>query len=189
MFTRIRLKLPTRNEALPVFSTILFIVFSWMFFQFFIQVPSWIFYMDAQKLLVMFTYVVSFSLAESLILMGFVVFLDLVFPRRMFKEQFIAQGTVQVLIISIITYFIRQRIELFEKLEIVKLLTIPVVALAVILLSVLLSAMIFKRFEKAPRLIESLADRMTIFAYLYLPLGVASLAVVVLRNIIYCQTN
>src|SRR4030067_896911 len=87
LFTRIRQKLPTRPEALPVFSTILFIVFSWMFFQFFIQVPSWIFYMDARKLLVMFTSAVSFSLAESLILMGFVVFLCLVFPRRMFKEQ------------------------------------------------------------------------------------------------------
>jgi len=184
LFTRIRHKIPTRQETLPVFSTILFIVFSWMFFQFFIQVPSWIFYMDARKLLVMFTYVVSFSLAESLVLMGFVIFLCLVFPRRMFKEQFIAQGTVQVLIISIITYFIRQRIELFQKFEIWKLLTIPVVALAVILLSVLVFALIFSRFEKVPRLIESLADRMTIFAYLYLPLGVLGLVVVVLRNII-----
>jgi len=140
--------------------------------------------MDARKLLVMFTYVVSFSLAESLFLMAFVVFLCLVFPGRVFKQHFIAQGTVQVLIISIITYFIRQRIELFQKFEIWKLLAIPLVALAVILLSVVVFAVIFNRFIKVPQLIESLADRMTIFAYLYLPLGVLGLAVVILRNII-----
>lgn len=139
--------------------------------------------MDARKLLVMFAYVVSFSLAESLLLLGFVLFLCLVFPNRMFKKHFIAQGTVQVLVISIITYFIRQRIDL-RRFEIWKLLAIPLVALAVILLSVVVFAWIFKRFHKAPRLVESLADRMTIFAYLYLPLGVAGLAVVVLRNII-----
>lgn len=154
-----------------------------MFFQFFIQVPSWIFYMDAGRLLVMFAYVVSYSLVESLVLMAFVIFLCLVFPPRMFKEQFVAQGTIQVLVISLITYFIRQEIELFQKYEIWKLLAVPLVALLVIAASVILFAWVIRRFQAVRRLVVSFADRMTIFAYLYLPVGIAGMALVVIRNI------
>jgi hypothetical protein len=180
---RITQKLPTRAQAIPVFSTILFIVFSWMFFQFFIQVPSWLFYMNATKLLVMFSYVVSFSLLESLVLMGVIIFLCLVFPARHFKDKFIPQGTAQVILISLITYFVRQKIELFEKFEVWQLLTVPLIYVSNIVLSIFIFSLLFDRFSSARRLFNLVADRMTIFAYLYLPIGLAGLVVVLIRNI------
>lgn len=183
MLNRLKQKAPTRQEVLPVFSTILFVVFSWMFLQFFLQVPSWIFYMDTGRLLVMFAYVVSYSLLESLLLLGFLIVLCLVLPRRMFKEQFIAIGTVQVLVVSVITLVIRQEIMIFQKFELLKLLSIPIVALAIILLSIYLIGFTFRRYTPLRRLVESFAERMTAFAYLYLPLGLLGTALVIARNI------
>ena len=180
---RLKQKLPAFEQVLPVFSTILFIVFSWMFWQFFIQVPSWLFYMDAVKLLIMFAYVVSFSLIECLMLMGFIIVLCVVFPIGHFKEKFIAQGTIQVFLISLITYVIRQKIELFQKFEIWKLAIIPLAALAIILVSTLIFSKVFNRFSLARRFFDKLADRMMIFTYLYLPLGVAGLVIIVIRNL------
>ena len=176
-------RLPAIQQIWPVFSIIIFIDYTWVLYRFFFQVPSWLYYMKAGNLLVLFAYALSFSLIESFLVLLLVLLLCMIFPARYFKEKFIPQGSFQVLIITVLAYALRQRIEEFSKMEAWILIAIPVVAFLILTLSVIILSKIFERFWRIPKWVSSLAERMTIFLYLYPPLGVLGLLVVVVRNI------
>lgn len=180
-------RLPSTQQIWPVFSTIVFIIFTWMLYNFFFQIPSWLFYMKAAEILILLAYVMSYSLIESLLVLAFVLLLCMIFPASYFKNQFDALGSIQVFIISAIFYILRQRMGTFSKLEVENQINVLVATLLSILvglvLSVIIVSKIFERFPVLSRWTSSLANRMIIFSYIYVPLGLLGLLVVIIRNI------
>ncbi len=176
-------KLPNRRQLFPVFSLIVFIVYSWMFYRFFYQVPSWLYYMNAGNVLIVLAYILSYSLFESLVILACILVPCMIFPASFFKDKFVAQGSAQVLLISVISYQLRKNIQLFPKLDQWILLLIPVALLLVVIVSIVVFSLIMDRFQILPRLLNALAERITVFAYLYVPLGVIGTVVVLLRNL------
>jgi hypothetical protein len=180
---KILTRLPSRKQILPVFSLIVFIDFSWMLLQFFRQVPSWIFYLNIGKVLILFAYVVSFTLFESALLLSFLLALCIIFPVRHFRDKFTPQGGVQVALISLIALVLRQKIEVFQKFEIWILFAIPLISLIMITLSIIPISKILDRFRLVDRIVTALIERMTVFGFLYIPLGLLGLVIVILRNL------
>ena len=84
----IKLKLPTRQEVLPVFSVIIFFVFTWTLYTMFYYLPSWLGDMYTRDILILSTYSFAFALLESLIVLGVMVVLALLLPARFFKDKF-----------------------------------------------------------------------------------------------------
>jgi len=181
---RIKARLPKAGQIWPVFSIILFIVFSWMLYRYFFQLPSWLYYMSTQNIFVLLAYTLSFSFVESLSVLLYVLFICFIFPGKFFKEIFIPQGSLQVIIITGLTYFLRLRLEDLAEMDLRMLVAIGIGLIIIQALSVVVIYMFLKRLPVTARWISSFAERMTIFYYLYAPLGVLCTLIVIVRNIL-----
>ena len=179
----LKTKLPSRREAFAVFSVIAFIVFSWSLYRMFYQVPSWLFYMNVWNVVTISAYVLAFALFESLVLLGFLGLISLALPRRYFRDHFVAQGSVLMVILGGGAYLLQRKIGLIYKLSTWQLIVYPIIVLVSLLLLNFLFVFIFERFERIPRLISAFTEWMTVFGYIYLPLGLLGLAVVLVRNL------
>jgi len=176
-------KLPTRQEVLPVFSIIIFFVFTWTLYVMFYYLPSWLGDMYTRDILILSTNVFTFALLESLIILGGMVLLALLLPARFFKDKFVAQGGFLAVLVSLAAYLIHPKLVDALPLRLLYLVQIPIIALAGIIILMVLLSFLFDRLPGLTRVVNAFAKGMTIFAYIYLPLGLLSLFVVLLRII------
>ena len=183
MWASLRARLPSRQQVFPVFSVILFIVFSWTLIREFFQVPSWMKYQSLGDILVITAYILAFALVESLLVLGFLYLLSLVFPVKIFRDKFIAQGCTLVLAAGVGAVLLQENIDLVYHLKVKELIFYPLVILLGLVILVYALAFVFDRLSAIPHLITTIADSMTVFAYLYVPLGLIALVVVIVRNL------
>ena len=177
-------RLPTRSEALSVFSIFVFFIFSWTLYRAFWNVPSWLEYLNIWSVLIIIAYVLAFALIESVALLALVVFFSLFFPRHVFKEKYVLLGSSLAVFLSVGAFLLQRKINLVYRLEFWQLLAYPMAGLLLSLLLVVLLTFLFDRFPRLSRLVSTGIERMVIFVYIYVPLGFLSLLVVLVRNII-----
>jgi len=183
MRSRLRARLPSQNQVFLVFSVIVFVVFSWTLIREFFQVPSWLKYMVLGDILVITAYILAFALFESLLVLGFLLMLSVVFPVQIFRDYFIAQGCTLVSVAGLGAVMLQENISLVYHLKVTELIYYPLFILLGIVILVFALAFVFDRLSFLPRLIATIADRMTVFTYLYVPLGLIALVIVILRNL------
>jgi hypothetical protein len=183
IWARLRARLPSQNQVFLVFSVIVFVVFSWTLIREFFQVPSWLKYMVLGDILVLTAYILAFALFESLLVLGFLLLLSIVFPVKIFRDKFIAQGCSLVIVAGLGAVLLQENISLVYHLKIRELIVYPLIILLGLVILVFALAFVFDRLSVFQRLIEAIADRMTVFSYLYLPLGLIALVIVILRNL------
>lgn len=182
--TYLRARLPDVTQFLPVFSTVVFIVFSWAIYHALYQVPGWLFYMTLPGVLVLFAYILGFALIESLMVSAFLTAYCLFLPEKWLKRHFTAQGFVLAILLALVTYLLRDNFERIQKLEVWQMAAIPLTVMIGIALISPLLAKLCERLPKLTRILESISERLTIFSYIYVPLGILGLLVVLMRNII-----
>jgi len=178
---KLRTKLPDRKELLPVFSTILFFVFTWALYIIIYYLPSWLGELTAGDILVTAAYLLSFTLFESLFVLGVIVLLCIVLPTRIFKRDFIPQSFTLITLASLAAYFLHPRLNDMLSLDLTNLTILMIATLAGILVLIIMQSFVYKHLPGLKLSINTLADRMTIFAYFYLPLGLLSLFIVTLK--------
>jgi len=181
--TKLRAKLPSRQEALTVFSVILFIVFSWALYRTFWWVPSWLEYLSIWGILIIIAYVVAFALVESLVILALLTILSLLLPRKIFKDQFVVQGSVLSLLLGLGAFLIQRNVGVIYRLKLEQTLLYPLLILGAVILLMIITSFLFKRIHALSRFTQAIVERMTIFAYLYVPMGLIGLLVVVIRNL------
>jgi hypothetical protein len=128
-------------------------------------------------------YVFAFALLESLIVLGGMVVLSFLLPARFFKDKFVAQGGFLAVLVSLAAYLIHPKLVDALPLRLLYLVQIPIIALAGIIILIVLLSFLFGRLPGLTRVVNAFAEGMTIFTYFYLPLGLLSLFVVLLRII------
>ena len=180
---RLRARLPSKQEVGPVFSTIVFIVFTWTLYRMFYQVPSWLYYMSVWSVLVIAAYVLAFALFESIVILGLMLFFSLVFPARHFKDKFVPQGFTIAVVMGGGAYLLQRKINVIYKLNGWELIIYPIIVLIVALILILTFSFVFDHFRTIKRLVNAVAERLTVFSYIYVPLSLVSLVVVLVRNI------
>lgn len=176
-------KLPNRQEILPVFSTFVFFVYTWALYRMFFQVPSWLYYLNLWDVGSLAAYVLAFALLESLALTGALVAVALLLPARFFRLHFTAEGSLLAVILSGGALLLQRRISVFEGLQLNQLILYPLLLLVGLAAFTFLLAFLLDRLPQFKRLVMALAERMTVFSILYLPLSILSLLVVLARNI------
>jgi hypothetical protein len=180
---RLKAKLPSRQEALTVFSVILFVIFSWALYRTFWWVPSWLEYLSVWSILIIIAYVVAFALLESLVILALLTSLSLFLPRKIFKDQFILQGSTLSLLLGLGAFLIQRNVGVIYRLQLEQTLLYPLLILGAVILLTFLTSLLFKRIQLLARFTQAVAERMTIFAYLYVPMGLIGLVVVIIRNL------
>lgn len=181
-------RLPPRREAFLVFSVLVFCIYSWTLYRFFYQLPSWLNYTNLNGLLFISAYVLSFALIESLAMLGFILLLSVILPLRLFRQRFVTQGSTVALALSLGAVLLQRQVSILYDLELWQLIAAPLLVLAGLAALILLAPLLYDRLTfrqkpLLPRLLNELAERMTIFAYLYVPISLLGLLVVLFRNL------
>jgi hypothetical protein len=176
-------RLPTRAEALPVFSIFVFLIYSWALYRMFWYMPSWLEYLSIGSILIIAAYTLGFALIESVVMMGAALFLCLIFPARLFRQQFVAQGSALALALGAGAYLVQRQVSMIYDWKVWQVYAGIGAVLAAMIILILVTAWLFRRFSRLPHLLCAFAERMTIFAVLYIPLGVIGLVVVIIRNL------
>lgn len=132
----------------------------------------------AGELFAIFSYMMAIALAESFLIIVSLVFVSAVLPERWFREGFSYKGFLVVLVGSIASI-------LYQSLLGSEFLAIRTYFLwvgAVVFFLIVLN-LLFHFFQSWRAVLVSIAERFTVFAYLYIPLGLLGLSVVFVRNI------
>ena len=177
-------QIPDRKQVFPVFSLIVFIVFTWALYRISYQVPSWLGYLSLWNVILLGIYVLAAALVESVIMLGFLLLFCMVFPVRFFKEIFIAQGSATILLLCLVALWMQYHTSVIYSLDLWQMLFFAVLFLVVLVTFILIIASLLKRFSRLRFLFEALANRMIVFGYCYLLFGFLSLMIILARIIL-----
>ena len=178
--TTIRERLPGKADLAPVLASCVFLVFSWSMLWFLQQMPGWMAFLDSWDILGILAYVQAFALLESVLVLLPVIVVAIILPANWFRDRFAAQGSMMVFTITFWTVLfqgIAFALPLWSSGQLLLGLMLP-------LASIVVACALVHRSEKAEKAIRALADRLTVFLYIYIPLGFLGLIVVAARNIL-----
>lgn len=174
-----RQRLPARQEMLAILGAAVFVVFSWSIRGFLFVFPSRVMYFRAWEVFSIFMYMMAFALVESLLVVGSLTLLGMALPPKWLREGFAYKGLL-ILLLGTTTAILYQRSlgdDLPSKANLLWWTATPFI-LTLGLLALL------RFFPRLSVFLASLAERFTVFAYIYLPLGFLGLLVVLLRNLL-----
>lgn len=167
-----------------MFAVIVFIVFTWTLYVMFWHIPSWLGDLNIWEVLVLIAYVLSYGLFESVVMLGLMVALSLIFPLKWFRELFVPQGTLLMITLAVGAYILQQNVTEIYELRLRQLVIYPMLFVATVILLIVLYSFLFRRFNRFTVLMISLADRLIAFLLIYVPISLVSLFVVILRNLL-----
>jgi hypothetical protein len=175
-----RAHLPPRRQVLLVFAACAFPIYTWAIVAFLWKLPSWLLFLRASQILAVFGYTQLSALAESLLLLLAILLLSLLLPRRFFRDRFVAQGGMVALVTAAWAIALQLNVE-----AVTNSLSLRTIALWITLFLVP-TATLFLLIHHRPRVaqvIEATVDRLLVLLYIYLPLTLLGVSVVVVRNI------
>jgi hypothetical protein len=177
----LRNRLPTRQEVVYVFGAVVFAVYSWSIRGFLFQLSSLILYYNSWQIIAVLFYLMAFALLESMAFTGSLALMGFFLPQKWFRVGFAYKGFLATLVIGLAMIKLQSYLYILNY----ELPDIGVLGWGLgITLSILVA--LFLLVQKVPPLQKILLDveeRLQIFIYFYVPLGIAGLLVVLLRNI------
>jgi hypothetical protein len=175
-----RHRLPEQQEIMQVLGTTTFIVFGWSLGGFFYRFPSFLLGHDIGSLVGILGYMLSFALLETLLILVALILLCVLLPQKWFKEGFAYKGSVTVLIAALAMVQLQ---DLMGKLESLPERGILYQGLLFTLLITFALILVLQLVKPLQKILLEIVERMQIFAYIYLPLAVVGLLVVIVRNL------
>ncbi len=184
----LRQRLPARKDTLQVFGVVLFAVFGWSIRGFLYKIPSFTLYFGLLSNLSILSYMLSFALLESILVTGALVVLCAILPARSLKEGFAYKGflTVCTATIAMILFESWFRVDFFKDLMVGQDYMVPPFMIGLVLsVAALLSLLwLFRRRPRLQKYVLYAAEQLGVFTYIYVPLGLIGLVVVLVRNIL-----
>jgi hypothetical protein len=176
-------KIPPWQEILPVASSILFIVYTFTIYRMLFQIPSWLYSHTKPDIFFLAVYVFAAAFIESLLVCAFIVALNLITPRWIFRDQFIAQGSLMVIACAIWALILKYQLDISGLRGLRAVLMLVTLFTLSLLIILIVFYFLMKRFPPVKSLLEALADRMIIFAWIYAPVGLVSMVIVLVRKL------
>lgn len=174
----IRNRIPPFQQILAVYGLITLIVFDWTIIWFYWKLPSWLFFLNLGDIATVFAYSMATNLLESLFVLCIPLVLALVLPKRWFGDLFVSMASALVIAGLGYTIYVALIVGGVQDYPGDLVHSFPIVAILIIILAFLVG-----RIPILRKAFEILADRATIFSYIFFPIGIVSLVVVILRNI------
>jgi hypothetical protein len=175
----IRNRFPRRSDVIAVLAVAVFVCFSWTIIGFFNKLSSFILYFTPGEIANIFAFMMAFALVESLAATGVLVLLSAILPSRWLKDGFAFKGFV-ILLVATMTAILFQKAlrDYFPSMQ-----TLMTYSLLPLLLMALLVWLVHSR-PRLQKILLSVQDRILIMLFIYLPLGVIGLLVVMARDLL-----
>ena len=171
-----RKRLPPFHEILSFYAVIVFLVYSWTLLAFFWKVPSWRYYLGTGDILVILAYTLASKLLESMLILCIFLLAGFVLPAGWLSNKFVVHGS---LVIFSFTFWVT----LFDLNSVAHSLTqqdvlsfmfgFPLMATLGILLA--------DRTPLVHKLMVFVGNQLIVFLYLWLPLSLVGILIVILR--------
>ena len=179
MFTALKNRFPSLQQILAIYGVISLIIFGWTLIWFFWKLPSWYYFMNMGEIATVFAYAMATNILESLTVFLMLLFPCVILPGKWFKDFFLSRGSSLVVLgLGYMMYISSHIGSDNDSYPTTVVRFIPVIGLLILLLTFLVGRIGFLQ-----KLFEGLADRATIFSYIFLPVGFISLLIVIVRNI------
>ncbi len=173
----------TRADVFLLFSACTFPVFLWAFINIFYGMPSFVLRLTVPEIIGASAYFLAFALLESILYFGVLLLIlsliALLLPRRWFGDHFIAFGGWLALLIAAIAMLMQVGSDWLTALSARR--SLFYLGLTVVTgLGYLFAVFRFSRFES---FIRAVFQRLSMLAMLYAFFGVASLLIIIFRNL------
>lgn len=171
-------RFPSLTDIYAVFSVAVFLIYSWSLWGFFYRVPSFMLLLPFGEIMAVLAYMLAVALIESVVVTIGLAVLGFVLPRALLREGFSYKGFL-VLLVSAVAVILLQtvvRISLIQIGDFYRTMAWSLAALLILIFWAQKSASLRRR-------IMLVVDQLEVFTYLYVPLGVVSLVVVLVRNL------
>lgn len=182
-----RARLPARREVLLVFGVVLFAVFGWSIRGFLYKLPSFSLYFGLGANLAVLCYMMAFALIESLIVTAALVILAALLPSGWLRRGFAYKGFLIVLVATVATILFEGYYRAGFLKDILAGYTYmfpPFIAGligSILVLGLLL--WLFRRYQRLQRYAVYTLEQISLFTYIYVPLGLIGIIVVLVRNL------
>ena len=180
MITTLKERLPNLQQIFAIYGIISLLIYGWTLISFFWRLPSWEYFLTIGEIFSILAYSMSVNMLESLSILLLLIVLSLILPRSWFREVFLSSAFLLVILGLVYTMYLNTHITLENNqypTQLVRL--IPIILILIVVLSLLIG-----RIPLLRKLIENLADRTSIFSYIFLPVSLISLLIVIVRNVI-----
>ena len=91
---KIKEKIPGINQIVPVVAVTATLIYGGTTYRFIQEIPSWILFLTFQEILSNYAQALLFNLVEVLLVIGLIVFINLLLPERVFFKMFVARGSL-----------------------------------------------------------------------------------------------
>lgn len=173
-------RLATRQQAFLLFSAVAVPVYSWAIFRFLERMTGWLYFHTIGEILSILAYVLLFALFESAVITILLLLLAAILPRSFFHRHLVSTGAMLFFIVipGLIIFHYR-----FDDLRQMSrpLLLAGVAAYGLIALGLYL---LVQRSQPLRRQLHNLAERLSVLTYIYVPLSLLALIVVLVRNLL-----
>jgi len=164
--------------VLAVLSVVVLAVYSWSVRQFFFKLPSLLYYSTAGEILSILAYMLALALFESLFVTAGLVLASMLLPSKWFRDGFAYKGFLAVLVGALASIQLQKNLP--THFPAMAMLYTYVGISGLILVASIWLAHVTPQLQ---RLLLRLVDSISIMTYVYLPLGLISLVVVIFRNL------
>ena len=171
-------KIPRWEQVIPVYAVIVMMVYVWSLFQYFWRLSSWLNFSTLGQVGGIYVYTVAVNFVESLLVLLVLLALSVVLPAAWFSDEFVVKGsTLTLLVLGGLMVFNQT---LFEDVLHPSILLPKVLAFAAVTASLVF---LFGRVGFLKKTMEEVANSMTVFLYLWMPITAISILVLLTRNI------
>ena len=173
----IKRRLPARNDIFLALSVATLLIFTWELRSLFFNAPAFLLSYTAGQILSITAYMLGVALLETLAVMLTVIVLAVILPCVVLRDRFSCKASFLFIALAVVSIQLQFTMSNQPRISYLagKLFLAFILWLAPVLL-----VQFIPRFRT---FILDLFDRLTIFSYIYLPLGVLSLLVMVVRLI------
>lgn len=175
VFDLFKRRLPARGDTALAFSAAAFLVFSWSLRGLFFNFPAYLLSYNIWEILVIAAYMMSFALFETLLAALLMTGLAAILPAPLLKDGFSYKASFFFVAFGIIS--IHLQLVMTNQPTVNFLLSELGRGLLLWLVPVLLTRYV----GVVRKIVLDVLDRLVIFSYVYLPLGVISVFVIIVR--------
>ena len=179
MNSDLKSRLPAFVDLSAVYSVIVVLFYGWTLVAFLWKVPSWLNYLTVGEMLTILAYSFATNWIESLLLLGLLLLATVLLPPKFLLTNFVNRGSVIVLCLlgSGMTFyarFIEQGSSTADSWPVWLAVTLAILSVCLVMV---------ENVKAAGAAVSWLAEQLTVFLYILLPLSALSAAVVLARNI------
>ena len=177
----VKKRLPDKTELRLVLGVIVFLVFSWAIWKFLYDLPSHLLNTYWVDIFLQFLTLMAAALLESIVITMGILFISLLLPVRWFRDGFQYKSFVTLILLTVLMIWVRRVFAHDDYFPPMETLYIGGTTFFVAWVSLLI---IFHYVEPLQRSVIFVEDRVEVFLWLYVPLGVIGFLALLLMSVV-----